>query len=434
MEPGRLASSPDLQVLAAWQQGYSGEGVLVAVLDNLFQTNHPNLSNSFYTVEQSNKCPGETFGWDFSTVAVGADFCRNGDSNPAINRAELSDLQEEWQDIFTLTDRNLVTKYASEVTVIQEALSCQNDCSEAEIASRLRNQFFLATIGEFHGTLVSGVIAAQPNEGTGLVGVAPNAKILPARISMLGARGPSAASTFEAIGYVISRGADIINMSFGLPDEIVANRIQTALVNNPRLIFVASAGNSGRPENAYPDRVFFPAALDGVVAVGATNLGGERAPYSNYGTDLDVVAPGGDLSFPNANPKVGGLLTTGGTFLTGLWGDIEAVDPSQMFLDPQGQWIWIDGTSFSAPAVAGVLALMMSVDSHEQLTREDFVEILQATAGYNRLQLSQGDRRRYEQLKDQGELPDDLAAEQYFFGDGLVDANAAVEAVRRRLE
>ena len=77
---------------------------------------------------------------------------------------------------------------------------------------------------------------------------------------------------------------------------------------------------------------------------------------------------------------------------------------------------------------------MMSADRDEQLTREDFVEILKATASYNRLQISEGDRCRYEQLTDQGELPDDLTAEQYFFGNGLVDANAAVEAVRQRLE
>ena len=430
-----MAPGPDLQAVAAWRQGYSGQGVVVAVLDNLFQTNHPDLRNSFYAVDQPDECPGEQFGWDFSGVGVGDDFCRNGDANPAINGTELSDLRQGWRDIFTLDDGDLIHEYASEAAQITEALNCQDQCSEADVAIGVRYQLLGNTVGEFHGTQVSGVIAARPSEGRGLVGVAPNAKILPVRISPLGG-GPSSASTFEAIGYVISRGADIVNMSFSMPNEIVANRIQTAISNNPRLIFVAAAGNSGGPDDAYPDRVNFPAAINDVVAVGATNLGGERAPYSNYGIGLDVVAPGGDLSFPNVNPDVGGVLTTGGTFLSDFWEGVKTPQAGwySTFLDPQGGWVWTNGTSFSSPAVVGVLALMMSVDRDEQLMRDDLVEILRTTASYDRLQISESDLRRYEQLKDQGELPDDLTTEQYFFGDGLVDAKAAVEAVQRRLE
>jgi serine protease len=143
--------------------------------------------------------------------------------------------------------------------------------------------------GEFHGTYVSGTIAAKSQNSQGLVGVAPNAQILPVRVFGLnGSFNP--VGYIEALGYAAHRGADIINLSLGamLPSEAEEQAIADILPAYSHLVIIASAGNSNY------DRVAYPAAYAGVLAVGATNFMGHRAPYSNYGLGLDVVAPGGD--------------------------------------------------------------------------------------------------------------------------------------------
>ena len=92
-------------------------------------------------------------------------------------------------------------------------------------------------------------------------------------------------------------------------------------------------------------------------------------------------------------------------------------------LDPRGLFIWTQGTSFASPAVAGAIALMKSEDPNRQLTRAQLVDILQSTARYDSLDAS----------KETVVPPPGLSAQQYFFGRGLVDAEAAVKAVQAKL-
>lgn len=94
------------------------------------------------------------------------------------------------------------------------------------------------------------------------------------------------------------------------------------------LVIVAAAGNDSL------DGVAFPAAVSGVISVGATNLAGKRTVYSSYGGRLDLGAPGGEIAIK----QHGGILTTGSTWLSGFWQGIEP--PKQAWatsLDPQGQ-------------------------------------------------------------------------------------------------
>jgi serine protease len=149
-----------------------------------------------------------------------------------------------------------------------------------------------------------------------LLGVAPNAQILP--VLVFGLNGSFIPSAYiEALGYAADRGADIINLSLGgmLPTEAEESAIADLLKAYPKLVIVAAAGNSSNNSVAYP------AGYSGVLAVGATNLMGQRAPYSNYGQGLDVVAPGGDLGTPSL---LGGIPTTGGTWLNAFWQGIPA--------------------------------------------------------------------------------------------------------------
>ncbi|WP_341526337.1 S8 family serine peptidase [Nostoc sp. UHCC 0302] len=414
-------SRTDIRVTDAWKRSNGGRGVVVAVIDSLIQWDHPDLADNLYTVKAADKCPGEVHGWDFSAGGDSTDPCNNGDADTRINPTELASLGSKFQDTFQLSDAKLIQQYPQEALEVKQ----QNpDYSLEQIADVLRYVFRTYKVGgEFHGTYVSGTIAAKPKDSQGIVGVAPNAKILPVRIFGLnGSYVPSA--YIEAIGYAADRGADIINLSLGstLPTQGEEEAIADVLKANPKLVIVAAAGN----ENS--SQVSFPAAYTGVVAVGATNIVGNRAPYSNYGKGLDVVAPGGDLDTPGL---LGGIPTTGGTWLDAFWQGIP--NPKSRWsavVDPRGRYWWVQGTSFSSPAVAGVVALMKG--ENREISRERLVNILKSTASYQGLNITEEDAKLYLSQQKQGGVSSSVKEQQYFFGRGLVNADAAVQAVKQR--
>jgi subtilisin family serine protease len=410
----------DVRVTDAWKRSNGGRGVVVAVLDSLIQWDHPDLINNIYTVKAADKCPGEVHGWDFSSSNNSLDPCENGDGDTRISPTELAILGSIFQDTFQLSDAKLVQQYSTQALEIKR----QNpDYSLEQIATVLRYVFRNQVGGEFHGTYVSGAIAAKPQNGEGVLGVAPNAQILPIRL--FGLNGSySPAAYIEAIGYAADRGADIINLSLGslLPSPGEEEAIADVLKANPKLVIVAAAGN----ENT--NRVTFPAAYPGVISVGATNIKGNRASYSNYGGGLDLVAPGGDLNTPGL---LGGIPTTGGTSLNAFWQGVP--DPSSRWsavVDSKGKYWWVEGTSFASPTVAGVVALMKG--ENKAIGRERLVSILKSTASYQGLTISPQDAELYRLQRSEGEIPASVKQQQYFFGKGLVNANAAVQAVKRR--
>lgn len=435
----------------------------MAVIDSLIQWNHPDLQANLYEVNRPDKCPGERYGWDFTKVIgnrKNPDPCL-GDPNTFIEHKELTDLREKLKDTFVLSDVSLIQKHPKLSQDIKQGFACQQQrsgCSVKEIADLIRSIHQRQVMLEFHGTAVAGVIAANSPDSKGLIGVAPNVKILPVRVFGLGGTITSE-TLIRAIAYAANRGADIINMSIaGLPpDQHLVKEIATVLANNPKLIVVAAAGNAAGNEETPEYFVRYPACIPGVVSVGATNLGGNRAAYSNYGRKsweigvcgaelrkflpsldddallLDVVAPGGDLNSPKPidGIHIGGILTTGGTFGSDFWQGFRRDQPWATTWDSRGKYLWTRGTSFSTPAVAGVLALMKGEDSDRRLTRKQLVTILKQTASYNGLDVSP-DIKRYESLKQQGKLPTVVSSpEQYFFGSGLVNAEAAVLEVKR---
>ncbi|WP_414551989.1 S8 family peptidase [Anabaena sp. CCY 0017] len=404
----------DIRVKEAWKNSNGGQGVVVAVLDSLIQWNHPDLADSLYKVQSADKCPGEVHGWDFSSGGNNPDPCKIGDADTRINPTELAILGSQFQDTFKLSDAKLVQQYPREFVTLRRRYP---NASLEEIANSLRYIIRTSRVGgEFHGTQVSGTIAAKPKNGEGLVGVAPNAQILPVRV--FGLNGSFNPVTYiEALGYAADRGADIINLSLGamLPSEQEEQAIADILKAYPNLVIVASTGNSNS------DRAAYPAAYPGVLAVGATNLRGHRASYSNYGVGLDVVAPGGDLDTPGL---LGGIPTTGGTWLSAFWQGIP--NPTSRWsaeVDSRGKYWWVQGTSFSAPAVSGVVALMKGEDRQRRLNRDRLTDILKSTASYQGLSISDEDIKSYGSPSKQ--------VQQHLFGQGLVNADAAVQAVKK---
>jgi len=204
-----------------------------------------------------------------------------------------------------------------------------------------------------HGTKVAGIIAAREAKGTGFTGLAPDATIIP--IQQNDAEGHGTAETLaSAIRHAVLKNADVINISQDTanavkPTPLLEEAVDAAL--DKEIVIVASAGNDGLGGNV---KETYPASYDGVLAVAASDRNNERAAFSQSGEFVGVAAPGVDM--------------------------ISTV--------PGGGHCADNGTSFSAPYVAGVAALIKA--KHKDWTQEQIVAQIEQTAersiaGHDRL-------------------------------------------------
>ncbi len=248
----------------------------------------------------------------------------------------------------------------------------------------------------FHGTHVAGTIAAATSfggGGVGVAGVAPGVKIMPLRV--LGVGGGTGYDIFQAIRYaaglsndsgtVPAQKADVINLSLGGGPFIQEMQNLITQIRNDGMVIVAAAGNSRTSTLAYP------ASYDGVISVSAVDINKQLAPYSNFGSAIDVTAPGGNAARDiNGDGRPDGVLSTVG--------------------DDSGNSIQEDvyseyqGTSMAAPHMAGVVALMKSV--YSDLTPANVDSLLSS-----------------------GKIVQDLGTLGWDnqFGHGLIDARKAVD-------
>ena len=208
-----------------------------------------------------------------------------------------------------------------------------------------------------HGTQVAGTIAEETNNGVGVTGLAYGVRLMSVRV--LNAQGNGSASTIaKGIIFAVRHHAQIINLSL----EFDAGTVTAAEI--PQLIqaidyahahnvlLVAAAGN----ESA--DEISYPAKAPGVLAVGATTIDGCLAYYSNYGTGLALVAPGGgaDADIPgDSNCQPNAPTTASGDIYQETFADINGPNP-HVFGIPAGYY----GTSMAAPHVSAVAALVLA--------------------------------------------------------------------------
>ncbi|MFJ7773309.1 type VII secretion-associated serine protease mycosin [Streptomyces sp. NPDC097107] len=207
------------------------------------------------------------------------------------------------------------------------------------------------TVG--HGTRVAGIIAARPAEGTGFVGLAPEATIIPIKQNDAEGNG-TADSLADAIRYAVGAGADVINVSQDTanavkPDATLKSAVDYAL--GEQVVVVASTGNDGLGGEG---KTTYPASYKGVLAVASSDRNNERAPFSQAGEFVGVAAPGVDM--------------------------ISTV--------PGGGHCSDNGTSFSAPYVAAVAALLKA--EYPKWTAAQIVAQIEQTAersipGHDRL-------------------------------------------------
>jgi serine protease len=218
--------------------------------------------------------------------------------------------------------------------------------------------------GNGHGTHVAGTIAQSTNNALGVAGLAYRAKIMP--IKVLSDRGSgTVADIANGIRFAADHGARVINMSLGggLYSSTLARAVKYA--HDKGVTVACAAGNGGR------EKVEYPAAYDGCVAVSALGPDGKLAFYSSYGKELDIAAPGGDTRVDlNKDGLPDGVLQD----------TIARGDPTKHGFFP------FQGTSMATPHVAAAAALVISAG----VTDPDRVEkVLESTAS------DLGDARRF---------------------------------------
>lgn len=210
-----------------------------------------------------------------------------------------------------------------------------------------------------HGTKVAGIVAAASNNGIGVASIAWDTLIMPIRISRPDGYA-SVSAIAEGLIWAADQGAQVANISFDVAGSLTVQDAAAYMKEQGGVVVVGS-GNDGQESSASPS--------SSIISVGATTSQDERASFSNYGEFIDLVAPGVTI------------FTTrqGGTYSAS------------------------SGTSYSAPVVAGVTALMIS--ANPDLEPDQIETILKETT------------------VDLGDEGDDI-----YYGAGRVDAAAAVAA------
>lgn len=229
-----------------------------------------------------------------------------------------------------------------------------------------------------HGTHVSGTIAMRTANTPLVAGISHGASILPVKVlsdegsgsfeaiiaGMVWASGLTVPGYSYPVGWVIPDNpnpARVMNMSLGgrvgeCPAEMAAI---TEYLASQDVIVVVSAGNDSQPTD-----MFAPANCPGVVTVGATGPYDARAYYSNYGSHVDVSAPGGDFDYEYLGEINGGYWGTGVLSTTKANG--------------ADNYYWFQGTSMAAPHVTGVVALLLADDPNR--TYADVYDAITTTA------------------------------------------------------
>lgn len=244
-----------------------------------------------------------------------------------------------------------------------------NDCGDGEPAED----------SSWHGTLITGILVAETNNGLGIAGIDHQAFVLPARA--LGKCGGFISDIADAVRW--SAGlhvdgvpdnpapADVINLSLGATGSTCSNTEQGAIndaVANNSVVVVAAGNEGGFIEDSAP------ANCENVIVVTATTRGGGETCYTNVGTGADIAAPGGNNS---EQINAGGNSIT----CTAFAGDgiLSTSNTGTGAPDPgENSYTSVAGTSFAAPMVSGAVALMRSIDSN--LTPSSIESILKTTA------------------------------------------------------
>jgi len=293
-----------IEAPAAWDLGSGAQPTVVAVLDTGVDINHPDLAGKIWV----NQAEIENNGLD-------------DDGNGCIDDTH---------------GCNFVDPRTTDLACVSRPPGPSSDVTD----------------DDGHGTFVAGVVAARTNNGQGVAGTADGVVLMPVKV-LACTGGGTAADIAAGILYAARNGARVINMSFGghLESDTIRDAIKAAH-DDFGVVLVSASGNTDIGE------VSFPADLPEVIAVGASDhhKPDERAPFSNWGPEVDVAAPGVDITS-----------TVPSKLCSRNWKCISSLPYSQA-----------SGTSFAAPLVSGLAGLLLS--RNPSLSNEDVRTIIRSTA------------------------------------------------------
>jgi len=348
-------------VQAAWELTQGSPKVTVAVLDTgiLFRPTHPDLGDRLTYLDPAGR---RIAGWDMISRVWQARDGNRRDPRPTD--------QGDWVGSVLINAHRKI-------------------CEETNSST-------------WHGSHVAGIIGATTNNSTGVSGIDWHARLLPVRV--MGACGGDLVDIVDGVYWALGdpwvRGtrvnpypARIINMSLGGEGEcsdIEQESIDYALSRNA--VVVVAAGNDNVDSAQWA-----PGNCRGVISVSAVDKLGNLASYSNYGRNISVAAPGGNTGSLGGGTDTGMLSTA----------NVSAKKPLPIMMN----YLSYQGTSMSAPVVAGVIALMLAMDTRQQLTPQRIKTLLENTS---------------RPFPMGGRCNGDLAG---LCGAGIVDAYQAVKAV-----
>jgi serine protease len=377
----KAAQASALRAESAWDSSTGSAGVIVAVLDTGIRYEHPDLERA---ASGGRLLPG----YDFVSADSDGKFTSANDGDG--RDADASD-PGDW------------------VTTTEAALPIFDDNCEAQDES------------SWHGTRVAGLIGARANNSVGIAGLTWRPWILPVRV--LGKCGGYDSDILAGMRWAGGLGvtgvpanpnpARILNLSLGSEDRCPASyqAVIDELVRSG-VVIVASAGNESGPVAA-------PASCQGVVSVVALRHAGTKVGFSSLGANATIGAPGGNCVNTGANePCLYSIDTTT---------NLGATAPgAHGYTD---QFNFNVGTSFSAPLVAGVAALMVSVNA--TLPSAEITERLRAGARAYPAVSGIPVCRNPSSINDRQTA--ECACTSTACGAGVVDAIGALEQARRPL-
>lgn len=339
-----------------------GGGSSVTSLSSLVDTSDPTqFDNEPYT----------KYAWHFSEKNNSFSNINNIDPNSHINMIGAWNLSTGSYKVGALKDQ------AVKVAIIDDNFNINHeDFKDNVIAKCNFNNYFGAILSSdvltycnqsinqdvspstgssSHGTAVTNFIAGASNS-KGLIGAAPDAQVILIKQEFV-----SDTMTTGAFEYARAMGAKVINCSWGTtngPSAAVTSKIAELKAEGINIVFAAGNDNLDLDASSLIDE----SELESVIGVGSSNSENDRSSFSNYGSAMDIMAPGG------------GIIGVLSAFVPNS--DSDAVT-NGLNIDNQN-YSFTQGTSFSAPITSGVIALMLGVNP--DLTPDEIRTILIETA------------------------------------------------------